>query len=835
MKRRTNKGFTLTELIIVIVIIGILAAVLIPTLTACVKKAKISNDKQLVRNLNTALAIDYRTVETGEKHKNMYEALLAAEDAGYNVGKINATKMDNEILWDAKNDVFCYLNGEEIEYIPSSVEEGKQLNASDKKDQPYLWKIMLVNAADENEVVDLRSARFSIFAKEESTAKHVKTNKGFDAGDSGIIDISYDRTGEGEDSQGHDAIIRTNSAATTLTINAEHDNVKHFDALGKLVLSDIAYDCYYEYGKTEYVQAAKGKIVAKEGGEVKVLYATVAAVAAVEDGGSIVNAYCVSTTSIEETAAGYNNFSNSKDGNVPFQYVDENSQPLTSDKIEKVGDALIKEAKANEEVSKLDSYVFWEDCIEGVTFDGGIGTEVLPYLVSSPMQLALISHNVNNGVSAEEGCIAYDEAWYSLNTNINLAGKAWTPIGNEKAIQFGGKILGNGYKIDGLTNGTYRGEVTQNHTTGHIGETYGLIGYTKGEVIIQNITLSNVNINYDNAKVCAALVGNTGSDYLGSDGKNVTTSKLHLIDCHVDGNIKGYDKAAGLVGYLINVPDLKVDGCTVAGAISLTNYGSTKGYRAGGLFGYVSFDSANNHTDTAIISNCTVFANLSKGDSTSSKFWIGAITSGYNSATTDMVVENFKFDGSISDHNLVPDWDESKFENHGTTTGNSIDISGDNVTLIGAYGKYQFSWLTQNYDGKISAPTAIVEDITGTKTNRKFYHLSVEKDEIEESYSFTLHGVQFVIGFNNPATNVSFEIQGEKENGRFICIENGYIANQANKPDAGDDKDKQSGPHAYQNWVLLKDDNNNQLTIQDHYENSYYNLLIELLQNNIVK
>lgn len=46
MRKNTKKGFTLTELIIVIVIIGILAAVLIPTLSGNIKKAKKSAAEQ---------------------------------------------------------------------------------------------------------------------------------------------------------------------------------------------------------------------------------------------------------------------------------------------------------------------------------------------------------------------------------------------------------------------------------------------------------------------------------------------------------------------------------------------------------------------------------------------------------------------------------------------------------------------------------------------------------------------------------------------------------------------------------------------------------------------
>ncbi len=71
---KNNKGFTIVELVIVIAVVAILAAVLIPTFAGIVKRANISADVQTARNMGTILA--------GEKPIGPREAVDALKANG---------------------------------------------------------------------------------------------------------------------------------------------------------------------------------------------------------------------------------------------------------------------------------------------------------------------------------------------------------------------------------------------------------------------------------------------------------------------------------------------------------------------------------------------------------------------------------------------------------------------------------------------------------------------------------------------------------------------------------------------------------------------------------
>ena len=233
-------------MVIVIAVIAILAAVLIPTFTGIIKKANISADTQLVRNLNTALAEDKAI--NGE-HKTMQSALDAAVEGGYIVARINAKATGNEILWDSVADAFCYLNDGKVEYTPDVTGE----KAKDTE-QYKLWKIDSVP-----------SKVFSTYLYnigETTTFNDVKT--GIDVGNETVTSITY----VGNDSA-QDVVIRTNSINTKLTINAPQDDIKHVGLVGDVIIEAVASTSYVEAGKVNgYISLQRGNLVLSPAAEV---------------------------------------------------------------------------------------------------------------------------------------------------------------------------------------------------------------------------------------------------------------------------------------------------------------------------------------------------------------------------------------------------------------------------------------------------------------------------------------------------------------------------------------------------------------------------------------
>ena len=251
MKKINKKGFTIIELVIVIAVVAILAAVLIPTFSSLIKTAQSSSDVNLVKNLNTTLT----TAEILEgKNETMSDALEDVKENGYDVTKLTPTNSDNDILWDEESDRFVLKVNNEYESCGSDV-------TVDENKLYKLWKIY----NDDDELVE---QTYSIYwNKTTSFPESVNLTVGFDAGESTTTTLTYVGTSEAQE-----VVIRTNSAITELVVNAQNDTVNHYGKVGKVDVQKVDMNCYNEYGTAAYVKVTEGKVVVKEGGNISILF-----------------------------------------------------------------------------------------------------------------------------------------------------------------------------------------------------------------------------------------------------------------------------------------------------------------------------------------------------------------------------------------------------------------------------------------------------------------------------------------------------------------------------------------------------------------------------------
>lgn len=240
--KNSKKGFTLVELIIVIAVIALLAAVLIPTFSSLISKANQAKDEALVSNLNKAIAL------STEKYDTVYDVLGAVkENAGFDVAKISASVSEHEILWDSVNYCFVYKTEKGITGIPDT-----QTN-KDVKDYQY-WQFL------SKEIPAVANQKYSIYWAGADLAE-ANVAVGFDAGEAKIEKISYARAENAEALE--NVNIRTSGGK--LEITAKNDSVSHYGMVDSVKISAVASHSYYEKGEVRgNLTIVKGRLAISE-------------------------------------------------------------------------------------------------------------------------------------------------------------------------------------------------------------------------------------------------------------------------------------------------------------------------------------------------------------------------------------------------------------------------------------------------------------------------------------------------------------------------------------------------------------------------------------------
>ena len=91
MRNTNKKGFTIVELVVVVAVIAILAAVMIPVFSGIIDKANLSADQKAVHDMNTYIAME--EADTFEK------ALAALKEHGINAENITPLSADKIFAW----------------------------------------------------------------------------------------------------------------------------------------------------------------------------------------------------------------------------------------------------------------------------------------------------------------------------------------------------------------------------------------------------------------------------------------------------------------------------------------------------------------------------------------------------------------------------------------------------------------------------------------------------------------------------------------------------------------------------------------------------------------
>lgn len=267
---KNRKGFTIVELVIVIAIIAILAAVLIPTFASLIAKANVSADTQLVRNLNTALTTEKAG---GENNKTMNDALKMAKNAGYDIDRI-VSKSGNNIGWDSKNDRFVLIDANNDTYIYPTDAGANAQKVQNAVDYFVIYKEIPT------------TQKYSIYLSKDATLADgtVTVSVGFDAGENESV-----KTVKYENATKQSVIIRTNGG--TLTVNGAESSVDHYGAANLIDIEKVKDASFHEFGSAAVVTITSGRFVAESTAKVLRVHAVASTAKLAEVSGANVVEY----------------------------------------------------------------------------------------------------------------------------------------------------------------------------------------------------------------------------------------------------------------------------------------------------------------------------------------------------------------------------------------------------------------------------------------------------------------------------------------------------------------------------------------------------------------
>ena len=605
MKKKIKKAFTLVELLVVIAILAILATVSIVGYNSFTKKAKVSNDTVLVKQMNDVLIASQ---QTDDKNNTMTKALEDVFDGGYDLTKLTPTTTGYSIVWDSINDQMVLLDEKLNVVYPSDADMTKKNN--------YFAMV-----SSEDEITSGKKADFSHYLKDGFTTDgDIETSTGIDVGrNTNINKITY--TGS---TASKDVILRTNSATTDLVVNGyvasdeTGDSVYHYGEAGKITAS-VAMHCYYENGNTAFVELTKGKVVVNKEAAVKVVYVNGTSIEVSTNGGTVENAYA--TTEV-----------NNK-GNVKI------------------------DVKAANDIAKIEKETV------------NIAAKRVVQLGTTDNYLSLneLKDAWNKTENANHGLVTGTKV-FNLIADVDMKEIVWSDgIGSANA-DFTGTINGNKHTIKnftfvstteagGLIQFCKENTIVQNLYFDNVSVTAkekvgAVIGYANdGTITLENVKVNSGIINSE--QYAGGLVGKTKANSFFKDCTNNATVQAKygptggshaMVAAGILANAQGDDN---------NNINVLFDNCINNGKVSSIHNTQAESTIAGGIFGYFYHPQG---STTAFIS-CT---NNGKIVTESEKTYSGSMLGCWGEAsTTNIYMKNCIANDTICSTESIGKYDKT--------------------------------------------------------------------------------------------------------------------------------------------------------------------------------
>ena len=317
-----------------------------------------------------------------------------------------------------------------------------------------------------------------------------------------------------------------------------------------------------------------------------------------------------------------------------------------------------------------------EGCTIGDWADGGgeSGAAELGYIYDSNTK----TYTVYNA----DGLLAWNEAAQkdrsincTLNADIDLTGKGWTPIGTDYDNAYTGTFDGGGHTIMGLT-------VTTNY------QYVGLFGRLGEAGTVKNVVMEGVN-----------------NHSLGYAGGVVGFSRGGTIEnCSVSGSVSGTLCAGGVVGAQWGA---SITGCSSSATVKGTRYvggvaGDTNSsatmaacYATGNVTielghrdrvdvgGLVGFNSGRNG-----LLACYATGNVTSTGSGASKVYIGGLLGGnYTTVTACYWKNNYEQGIGYNDESIAPE--ATKVDGTNVTWENAVDAMNTALQNAGSEWRYE--------------------------------------------------------------------------------------------------------------------------------------------------